>query len=305
MTTTRTKRLSIIVLIVLAFLVTGCSGGEDTAPPVIDTGIDPEAWVEIPEGEFLKGQHNHPTLVDSYEIMITNVTNAQYAEYLNTALADGSIRIVEEAQQIVGHYPGDEFHAYSHEMPIEEGDWLHIALDEPYLRLDFDGESFQARSGYENHPMVQVTWFGARAYCEFYDGRLPTEIEWEKAARGTDGRAYPWGNEIERNNANFYSSRDLFEKMVGGKVGTTPVGFYNGQTYDGYETLDSPSPYGLYDMAGNVWQWTGDVYEKQHYRYLRGGSSADYEYNLRVWTRNSAGPDYYSPNVGFRCVREP
>ena len=57
-------------------------------------------------------------------------------------------------------------------------------------------------------------------------------------------------------------------------------------------------------MAGNVWHWVGDVYELQHYRYLRGGSKADYAYNLRVWTRNNAGPDYHSPSVGFRCVRD-
>jgi formylglycine-generating enzyme required for sulfatase activity len=57
-------------------------------------------------------------------------------------------------------------------------------------------------------------------------------------------------------------------------------------------------------MAGNVWQWTGDVYEDQHYRYMRGGSKDTYGYNLRVWTRNSAGPEYYSPAIGFRCARD-
>jgi formylglycine-generating enzyme required for sulfatase activity len=176
-------------------------------------------------------------------------------------------------------------------------------LEEQDLRLNYNDQTFTSMSGYENHPMVQVTWFGAKGYCEFYDWRLPSEVEWEKAARGTDNRPFPWGDEIERNNANFYSSRDLFEKL--GKQGdTTPVGFYNGNTYEGYETLDSPSPYGAYDMAGNVWQWTSDDYDNQHYRYLRGGSNATYEYNLRVWTRNSAGPEYYSPSAGFRCVRD-
>jgi formylglycine-generating enzyme required for sulfatase activity len=85
---------------------------------------------------------------------------------------------------------------------------------------------------------------------------------------------------------------------------TSPVGFYNGRSYDGSVTLDSASPYGLYDMAGNVWQWTGDVYEGQHYRYLRGGSKDTYEMDLRVWVRNNATPTYYSPGVGFRCVRD-
>jgi formylglycine-generating enzyme len=76
-----------------------------------------------------------------------------------------------------------------------------------------------------------------------------------------------------------------------------------GQVYNGYETRDARSPYGLYDMAGNVWQWVRDVTEGTHDRYLRGGSKADYDYNLRIWTRNSARPDYTSPNAGFRCVR--
>jgi formylglycine-generating enzyme required for sulfatase activity len=153
-----------------------------------------------------------------------------------------------------------------------------------------------------------VTWFGAKAYCEFYGWRLPTEVEWEKAARGTelvDGRGlpFPWGTEIKGNNANYYSSFDLFEKMSGKLGNTTPVGFYNGKTYQGYQTLDSPSPYGLYDMAGNVWQWMGDIYPDQHYRYMRGGSFYSYEVDLRVWKRNSAHPAYYSPQVGFRCAR--
>ena len=153
-----------------------------------------------------------------------------------------------------------------------------------------------------------VTWFGANAYCEYYGWRLPTEIEWEKAARGTEmangyGMPFPWGEDIERNNANYYSSSDLFEKMYGKLGNTTPVGFYNGKTYDGYDTLDSASPYGLYDMAGNVWQWTGDDYADQHYRMMRGGSFYTYEVDLRVWKNNSAGPQYYSPQVGFRCAR--
>jgi formylglycine-generating enzyme required for sulfatase activity len=177
-------------------------------------------------------------------------------------------------------------------------------MDDPGMRIELDGPTYVPISGYENHPVTLVTWFGARAYCQYYGGRLPSEVEWEKAARGTDVRPFPWGHEIQKNNANFYSSHDIFEKTFGGAGGTTPVGFYNGQFYDGYQTLDSPSPYGLYDMAGNVWQWTGDVYTGQHYRYMRGGSKENYGYNLRVWTRNSAGPTYFSPNVGFRCVRD-
>ncbi len=295
-----------VLLTLTALLATGCvPSGEvpTTPPPLLDTGIDPNAWAEVPAGEFLMGLHDRETLVDyDYEMMVTSVTNAQYAEYLNQAVAAGTVKIMDD--QVVGYYPGDEFHGYEHEKKIEAGDWLHVPLDDPGLRLDFDSTTFAPKPGYENHPMVMVTWFGAKAYCEFYGWRLPTEVEWEKAARGTDGRPFPWGDEIERNNANFYSSFDLFEKIVGKQGDTTPVGFYNGKVYDGYQTLDSPSPYGLYDMAGNVWQWTSNVYEGVHYRYMRGGSKADYAYNLRAWTRNNAGPDYFSPNVGFRCARD-
>jgi formylglycine-generating enzyme required for sulfatase activity len=298
------KQLLFILIFTITYIIS-CSTTQinPTPPPQIDPGIEPDSWAYIPAGEFLMGQHEHETNVDyNYEIMVTDATKSHYAEYLNQALADGSVKIV--ADQIVGYYPGDEFHAHEHELEIKAGDWLHIPLDDPGLRLDFDNGTFTPQSGYENHPMTMVTWFGAKAFCEFYGWRLPTEIEWEKAARGEDAIPFPWGDAIETSNANYYSSHDVFEKIIGGLGDTTPVGFYNGKTYQDFVTLDSPSPFGLYDMAGNVWQWTGDVYEDQHYRYMRGGSKDNYAYNLRVWTRNSAGPDYYSPAVGFRCVRD-
>jgi formylglycine-generating enzyme required for sulfatase activity len=290
-------------LILTGFLLVSCgpTAGGDGPPTLVDTGVDPEDWAIVPASAFYEGLHAHPAeLTYDYEIMITDVTNTQYARYLNEALEDGYVQRV--GAEIVGFYHGDEFHAHEHEERIDAGDWLHIPLEEDGLRIVEQG-NFRAVDGYEDHPMVQVTWFGAKAYCEFYGWRLPTELEWEKSARGTDERAYPWGNDIARNNANFYSSYDIFEKTFGKLGDTTPVGFYNGDTYEGYKTHDSTSPYGLYDMAGNVWQWTGDVYEDQHYRYMRGGSKQDYGYNLRVWTRNSAAPYYFSPNVGFRFAR--
>jgi formylglycine-generating enzyme required for sulfatase activity len=296
---------TLLILFFIAVLATGCSTPDQSRPPLtFDTGIDPSSWAFVPAGEFFMGLHEHEAIVESaYEMMVTTVTNTQFAEYLNDALSSGDIKIVGD--EIVGYYPGDVFRGYEHEEEIAAGDWQHVDLSETGLRLEQVEGKFVPKQGYENRPMVQITWFGARAYCEFYQSRLPTELEWEKAARGTDIRPFPWGDEILRENANYYSSHDLFEKIAGGLGDTTPVGFYNGKTYDDFETIDSASPYGIYDMAGNVWQWTADVYENAHYRYMRGGSKADYAYNLRIWTRNNAGPDYQSPNVGFRCVRDP
>jgi formylglycine-generating enzyme required for sulfatase activity len=292
--------------ILLVLVAVGCGANADladTRPPQIRTDANPEVWALVPAGEFFYGQHEHVVNIQyPYEMMVTDVTNAQYAVYLNEAAASGTIQITGD--KVMGYYPGDEFHAYNHEEEIPAGEYLHVPLDSPVLRIAFDGEEFEVRPGYELHPMVNVTWFGAQAYCDFYGWRLPGEVEWEKAARGTDGRPFPWGNEIERNQANFYSSHDLFEKIFAGLGDTTPVGFYDGSVYDGYQTEEAASPYGLYDMAGNVWQWTGDVYEDQHYRYMRGGSKDNYEYNLRVWSRNSAGPAFYSTNLGFRCARD-
>jgi len=171
------------------------------------------------------------------------------------------------------------------------------------MRIQFGGNEFSVVKGYENHPVTFVSWFGANAYAEFYGWRLPSENEWEKAARGTDERTFPWGEDISSNVANYLSSHNLFEKIFGEQITTTPVGFFNGKTHDGFETINNASPYGLYDMAGNVWQWCGDDYPDVHYRYMRGGSRSNYEYNLFVWARNSAGPEFYSMYIGFRCAR--
>jgi len=172
------------------------------------------------------------------------------------------------------------------------------------LRVKLEGTKFAVQRGFQNHPMVMVSWFGAKAYCDFFGWRLPTEMEWEKAARGTDARAYPWGDEISRKQANTYSSGDPFEKIFGKQGGTTPVGYYNGKSHGGYQTMEARSPYGLYDMAGNIWQWTGDDYPYMHYRWMRGGSNGNYAYDVRVWSRNMAGPEYYGVTVGFRCARD-
>lgn len=292
-------------LLAFMLLLSACATVDLSAPvPVYETGVDPNAWAQVAAGEFVSGQHNHEASLDyDFEIMVTDVTVGQYVAYLNQALAEGTLRV--DGAQLVGHYPGDEFRGVKHEVEIAAGDYVFVPLDDPASRFTFDGSAFAAAPGHENHPMTNVSWFGAWGYCGAQGARLPLELEWEKAARGADDRPFPWGFEIARNHANFYASRDPFEDMGSFGSRTSPVGFYNGRSYDGYATLDAASPYGLYDMAGNVWQWTGDVYEGQHYRYLRGGSKDTYEMDLRIWVRNNATPTYYSPGVGFRCVREP
>lgn len=316
------KSALLFLAAMMILLVAGCAPAPRVGaitPPYIETGIDSGAWALVPAGEFPYGQHDHMTLISyDYEIKVTNVTNEQYAQYLNQALAEGVIRVGEVSVEagettwqeygVIGYYPGDPFHGYEHEEEIKPGDKLYLPVGVDGLRLVYDGNSFSSIKEYANHPVTMVSWFGANAYCQYYGYRLPSEIEWEKAARGADlvdgaGLPFPWGQEIERNQANFYSSFDLFEKISGKLGNTTPVGFYNGKKYGDYQTLDAASPYGVYDMAGNIWQWMGDDYPDQHYRYLRGGSFYSYEVDLRVWKNNSAGPQYYSPAVGFRCVR--
>lgn len=294
----------ILTLITATVLLASCGPVDLNTPmPTFDSGIDPDAWAQIPAGEFYYGQHKNIETTDAYEIMVTDVTVSQYADFLNTAQADGSVKI--EDDQVVGYYPGDVFRGVKHEEKINADYYLYVPFDDPSLRIVATSKiSWGAQEGYENHPMTMVSWFGAWGYCKYYNWRLPTEIEWEKAARGSDTRPFPWGDDIQRENANFYASRDPFENMSTFGSRTSPVGFYNGKDYGDYQTLDSASPYGLYDMAGNVWQWTGDVYEgMMHYRFLRGGSKDTYDMDLRVWVRNNATPTYVSPGVGFRCVR--
>ncbi len=320
----------IFSLLLLTLFVAACQAtplNEQEPPPYIDTGIDAESWVTIPAGAFPHGQESHMTDIDyDYEMMVTDVTVEQYAKFLNEALASGGATIGEveifadrgdiswTVEGVKGYYPGDPFDGYKHEEEVLPGDKIYIPFEDA-LRLSRDGEIFTAIAGYENHPMTMVTWFGANAYCEYYGYRLPLELEWEKAARGTgvnengDGLPFPWGYEIHGHNANFYASTDIFEEMYGKLGSTSPVGFYNGKTYsiegyEDYETIDSASPYGLYDMAGNVWQWVGDDHHDQHYRILRGGSFFTYEVDLRVWKENGVAPYHYDPDVGFRCASD-
>ncbi len=139
--------------------------------------------------------------------------------------------------------------------------------------------------GKQDHPVVNVSWNSAQAYCGWIGLRLPTDQEWEKGARGTDGREYPWGNQAPDAN------RCNFDKNVGD---TTLVTRYP----------SGASPYGLLDMAGNVWEWCEDWYDSAHRdRVLRGGSWF-YGYTLvRSAFRKRNNPGNRGDGLGFRCAR--
>ncbi|MFC1671239.1 formylglycine-generating enzyme family protein [Spirochaetota bacterium] len=260
--------------------------------------VNPNSWVRVKAGKYYSGlNEKEKVLKYDYEIMVTEVTYGQYVKYLNTALKAGKIKIKDG--QIYGFYRGDKFHKGKHEKPVEKGMQKYYSLNGLKSRIKFVNGKFKVIKGYELFPAAYVTWFGADAYAKFHKWRLPSRMEWEKAARGTDKRSYPFKEEPTPKRANYFGSKDPFDKASG----TTPVGFYNGKNHGGFQTIDSPGPYGCYDMAGNVAEWLGNVTKGTHLRLIYGGSMMEREYNLRLYTENSGMPDYASFQVGFRCVR--
>jgi formylglycine-generating enzyme required for sulfatase activity len=232
--------------------------------------------VPVPAGTFTMGSLNgypderpvHRVHLEGFYIDKFEVTNEEYVQFIRTADSGCAGHVCVDTQ-------ADNSHS-------------HIVFREGRLGVE---------PGYEQHPVTNVSWYGAQAYCRYEGKRLPSEAEWEKAARGADCRAYPWGNSVDRTNLNA-------DYRAGG---ASPVGSYPGGT----------SPYGLYDVAGNVWEWTSDWYQAypgsshrsssfgEKYKVVRGGSWNHPDRDARTTHRDFAHPDRRIHVVGFRCAQSP
>jgi formylglycine-generating enzyme required for sulfatase activity len=218
---------------------------------------------------YASEQPQHEVYLDAFWIDRTEVTNAQYAVFLNEQ-------------------------GYQREM----GDsWLDLG-DDLCLVERVDGE-YRPKDEYADHPVVTVTWYGAQAYCAWAGKRLPSEAEWEKAARGNDRRLYPWGNSA------LDCSKAQSSKCLGRTVAV------------GIKTAGA-SPYGVLDMAGNAWEWVADWYDEGYYasspesnpvgpdnapcKSLRGGSWDDSWSHARAANREELFPDATYDDLGFRCA---
>ncbi len=269
---------------------------------------DGMVMVYVPAGEFTMGSADsdgdaysnekpqHNVYLDAFWIDRTEVTNAMFAKFVAAA---GYRTDAEKAGK------GWTFNAARKEWEETNGaDWQHPRGP---------GSSI---SGLEQHPVVLVSWNDAAAYCQWAGRRLPTEAEWEKAARGTDGHKFPRGNQNVAGDLLNFADRNLdvdwADKNINdGHQFTAPVGSYP----------KGASPFGALDMAGNVWEWVADWYDETYYRsspaqnptgpdtgqyrVLRGGSWGNERRHGRASVRNRGLPEFRYVNIGFRCALSP
>ena len=263
--------------------------------------------INIPKGVYSSGAKKTEAILDyDYKIMEYPVTNLQYVKYLEKAFQDSLISVTKKG--VSGFYQGDD------NWPA--GEYEYFDLDDLDNRIYyFEPDSFAitwhwtpiGKEYYNYHPVTEVTWFGANAFANYYGMRLPTKEEWEKAARANTGFNYPWGDSLKPEYANFKDSGDIYDN------GTAPVYYYNGKN----DNADSYSPYGVYDMVGNVWEWTNSWWKDSAGKVIKGGSwnskgfdtlipNGYYSYELVVgWeTKVSFVPQNSLEDIGFRCVKD-
>lgn len=209
--------------------------------------------VTIPAGSFIMGDDNsafsdqrpaHEVYVDAFEIGKYEVTNAQYAQFLNDGLRTN--QLFYESNIVTGKLGAFAFLPYLKVCPTTELPEKFLE----YVQVEANAFEFQASPGYEQYPVVRLTWYGAAAFCAFYGYRLPTEAEWEKAARGglqlANGTAT---GEINHDLANYLGvdGSDVYASVA-------PVGKF------------PPNPFGLYDLSGNAAEYIFDLYAENYYQ---------------------------------------
>jgi formylglycine-generating enzyme required for sulfatase activity len=227
-----------------------------TLPPKGKPAI-PKGMVLIPKGPFLYGEDRvHEDIPYDYYMDIYPVTNDHYKEFM---LANG--------------YDSQNYWS------AEGWAWKQgIQVNQPLYWTDHQWDK-------ADHPVVGVSYYEAEAYASWAGKRLPTEQEWEKAARGIDGRKYPWGNVFDKTKCNSERS---------GIGATTPVTKYTKGT----------SPSGCFDMAGNVWEWCASWKYQSRGRVIRGGSWGGKPGNLRTSNRSGYTADNRNVNIGFRLAQD-
>ena len=316
---------------------TSSVGGVQQAGPV-HAAPSPAPWLHagmafVPGGEYAMGDHHdnipwalpvHKVYIDPFWIDVYEVTNKKYCAYLNSALVQGLIQV---SGGVVYKYGSGE-------------GYCDTTTSSSYSRITWNGSRFGVTTGKADHPMVMVSWYGAAAYANWrsaqerltacYDlntwscnfsaegYRLPTEAEWEKAARGgeyTPYYRYPWGDSIDGSKANYFGSGDAYE--TGPFPWTTPVGYYDGSQVPSGGNM--ANGYGLYDMAANGWEWCNDWFDPYYYssspyayptgpltgsyRVIRGGSwSHTRPLHLRLAARGYKHPAYRYYGFGFRVL---
>ncbi len=245
-------------------------------------------WVYIDDdGSGMKDENGSPIDKGGFTGYMSKyeTTNAQYCQYLNQALDSGDIVISGgEVDGNGGPYDGE----------------IYYDMDDSDAQISWNGSEFyvETRDGYDmsNHPVVEVSWYGATAFANYYGWRLPTEWEWQAVADHHSELTYGCGPGINHNRANYDQDNPL---NLSDFPYTAPVNYY--------ETGGRPGPYGygMCDMAGNVWEWTDSWYSGSHDdRVLRGGAWGSYmDGSCRVSHRYYNYPRNTDKNYGFRICR--